>query len=44
MIMAVEAIEGTDKCIIRGAKLAKQGASVIKVANLLKTNALISRL
>lgn len=32
MIMAVEAIEGTDKCIIRGAKLAKQGASVIKVA------------
>lgn len=32
MIMAVEAIEGTDKCIIRGAKLAKKGASVIKVA------------
>lgn len=32
MIMAVEAIEGTDKCIIRGAKLAKSGASVIKVA------------
>lgn len=32
MIMAVEAIEGTDKCIMRGAKLAKNGASVIKVA------------
>lgn len=32
MIMAVEAIEGTDKCIIRGAKLAKKGAAVIKVA------------
>lgn len=32
MIMAVEAIEGTDKCIIRGAKLAKEGASVIKVS------------
>ncbi len=32
MIMAVEAIEGTDKCIIRGAKLAKKNASVVKVA------------
>ena len=32
MAMAVEAIEGTDKCIIRGSKLAKRGASVIKVA------------
>ncbi len=32
MIMAVEAIEGTDKCICRGAKLAKQGGCVIKVA------------
>lgn len=32
MIMAVEAIEGTDKCIIRGAKFAKKGASIIKVA------------
>ena len=32
MIMAVEAIEGTDRCIRRGAKLAKKGASVIKVA------------
>lgn len=32
MIMAVEAIEGTDKCIARGAKLAKKGASVIKVS------------
>lgn len=32
MIMAVEAIEGTDKCIIRGSKFAKQGASVIKVS------------
>ncbi len=30
--MAVEAIEGTDKCIIRGAKLARKDASVIKVA------------
>ncbi|MBR1754623.1 UDP-2,3-diacylglucosamine diphosphatase LpxI [bacterium] len=32
MIMAVEAIEGTDKCIKRGAKLAKKNAAVIKVA------------
>lgn len=32
MIMAVEAIEGTDKCIIRGAKFAKKGAAVIKVS------------
>lgn len=32
MIMAVEAIEGTDKCIMRGAKLAKSGASIIKVS------------
>lgn len=32
MIMAVEAIEGTDKCIVRGAQLAKKGASVIKVS------------
>lgn len=32
MIMAVEAIEGTDKCIVRGSKLAKKGAVVVKVA------------
>lgn len=32
MIMAVEAIEGTDKCIVRGAKLARKNASVIKVS------------
>ncbi len=32
MIMAVEAIEGTDKCIARGAKLSKGKARVIKVA------------
>ncbi len=33
MIMAVEAIEGTDNCIKRGAKLArKKGAVVVKVA------------
>ena len=32
MIMAVEAIEGTDKCIKRGCKLAKKDACVIKVA------------
>ena len=32
MIMAVEAIEGTDVCIRRGAKLAKRGAAIIKVA------------
>lgn len=32
MIMAVEAIEGTDKCIVRGAKFAKKGASVVKVS------------
>jgi len=32
MIMAVEAIEGTDVCIKRGAKLAKNGAVIVKVA------------
>ncbi len=32
MAMAVEAIEGTDCCIKRGAKLAKSGASIIKVS------------
>ena len=32
MAMAVEAIEGTDVCIKRGAKLAKKGACVIKVS------------
>lgn len=32
MAMAVEAIEGTDMCIKRGARFAKSGASVIKVA------------
>ena len=32
MIMAVEAIEGTDCCIRRGARLAKKGAAVIKVS------------
>lgn len=32
MIMAVEAIEGTDKAISRGARFAKGGACVIKVA------------
>ena len=32
MAMAVEAIEGTDVCIKRGAKLARKGACVIKVA------------
>ncbi len=32
MIMAVEAIEGTDVCIKRGAKLAKKGAVIVKVA------------
>lgn len=32
MIMAVEAIEGTDRCIIRGAQLARKDASVVKVA------------
>ena len=32
MIMAVEAIEGTDKCIRRGSKIAKEHARVIKVA------------
>lgn len=32
MIMAVEAIEGTDKCIKRGSKLAKRHARIIKVA------------
>ncbi len=32
MAMAVEAIEGTDACIKRGAKLAKKNAVVVKVA------------
>jgi len=32
MIMAVEAIEGTDKCIRRGARLAKNDACIVKVA------------
>ena len=32
MIMAVEAIEGTDKCIVRGCKLAKKDAVIVKVA------------
>lgn len=32
MIMAVEAIEGTDACIKRGSKLAKKGAVIVKVA------------
>lgn len=32
MIMAVEAIEGTDKCIRRGGKIAKKNAVVVKVA------------
>ena len=30
--MAVEAIEGTDACIRRGAKLAKKNAVVVKVS------------
>ncbi|MCQ2754355.1 MAG: UDP-2,3-diacylglucosamine diphosphatase LpxI [bacterium] len=32
MVMAVEAIEGTDKCIRRGGKLARKNARVVKVA------------
>ena len=32
MIMAVEAIEGTDVCIKRGCKIAKKNARIIKVA------------
>ena len=32
MVMAVEAIEGTDVCIKRGAKLAKKNAVVVKVS------------
>ena len=32
MVMAVEAIEGTDKCIRRGGKLAKKNACVVKVS------------
>ena len=32
MVMAVEAIEGTDKCIKRGSKIAKKGAVVVKTA------------
>lgn len=32
MVMAVEAIEGTDRCIRRGAKIAKKGACIVKVS------------
>jgi DUF1009 family protein len=32
MIMAIEAIEGTDKCIKRGCKLGKKDSVVVKVA------------
>ena len=32
MVMAVEAIEGTDRCIERGGKIAKKGGCIIKVA------------
>ena len=32
MMMAVEAIEGTDKCIQRGGKIAKKGGVIVKVA------------
>lgn len=32
MILAVEAIEGTDKCVQRGCKLARGGAIVVKVS------------
>ena len=32
MIMAVEAIEGTDKCIKRGCKIARKNGRIIKVA------------
>ncbi len=32
MIMAVEAIEGTDRCIKRGSKIAKRDAVIVKVA------------
>ncbi len=32
MVMAVEAIEGTDKCILRGGKTAKKDACVVKVS------------
>lgn len=32
MIMAVEAIEGTDRCIKRGARLARKNAVIVKVA------------
>ena len=32
MIMAVEAIEGTDVCIQRGCKIAKNNARIVKVA------------
>ena len=32
MVMAVEAIEGTDRCIERGGKIAHKGAVVVKVA------------
>lgn len=32
MVMAVEAIEGTDRCIERGGKIAKKGAVVVKTA------------
>ena len=32
MIMAVEAIEGTDRCIVRGCKIGGKGTTVVKVS------------
>jgi DUF1009 family protein len=32
MIMAIEAIEGTDKCIKRGCKLGKRDSIIVKVS------------
>lgn len=42
MIMAVEAIEGTDKCIKRGCKIAKKIHALLRSQNLLRTKDLIS--
>ena len=31
-IVAIEAMEGTDRCILRGGKIARQGAVVVKMS------------
>ena len=43
MAMAVEAIEGTDKCIRRGSKMARRGAVIVKVAKPSSSNRRFTR-